>query len=142
LATLLDHSDGTVQIEELPGGRRLVKIETLREGLFAPVRTCETAYPERLVKQILAVKGPSSVCEEILREESPLSEWCVGTHLRNDILAYLPAEEFSGRRLLDFGCGCGASTVTLGRLFPNTEILAFWCRFLGNSTRRGEARFQ
>jgi 2-polyprenyl-3-methyl-5-hydroxy-6-metoxy-1,4-benzoquinol methylase len=39
------------------------------------------------------------------------------------LLSYLPPGEFNGKRLLDFGCGAGASTFGLAKLLPGTEIL-------------------
>jgi predicted O-methyltransferase YrrM len=44
--------------------------------------------------------------------------------LRWDILGFVGQEEFSGRRVLDFGSGCGASSMVLARLLPpDTRIV-------------------
>ncbi|MEQ1646240.1 MAG: class I SAM-dependent methyltransferase, partial [Pyrinomonadaceae bacterium] len=37
--------------------------------------------------------------------------------------AYFDLEQFSQSRILDFGCGCGASTMWLARQFPQSEIV-------------------
>ena len=66
------------------------------------------------------MKGPSYVCNEIARDEDPSY---VEFELKTDLLAYFAPEEFAGRRILDFGCGSGASTMILHRLFPSAEII-------------------
>ena len=43
--------------------------------------------------------------------------------LGNQLLAYFDASEFPGKRVLDFGCGTGASTLCMGAMFPETELV-------------------
>jgi cyclopropane fatty-acyl-phospholipid synthase-like methyltransferase len=38
-------------------------------------------------------------------------------------LSYVPAQAFTGKRLLDFGCGAAASSVVVARLLPDVEIV-------------------
>ncbi len=85
-----------------------------------PIRTCETSYPVGLIDNLLAIKGPAYLCDEILRDESPNY---VQQSLKYDMLGYLEDEAFRNKRLLDFGCGSGASTMILARMFPHTEIV-------------------
>ena len=66
------------------------------------------------------MKGPAYLCDEILRDESPDY---VQKSLKYDLLSYFDEEGFKNKRLLDFGCGSGASTMILARMFPNTEIV-------------------
>jgi SAM-dependent methyltransferase len=90
-------------------------------GLYVHVASWETAYPVELIRAILDVKGPGWVCDEIMREESPrYVEWT----LRHMILGVVDEGFFDGKRLLDFGCGVGASTVILARMFSGAEIVA------------------
>ena len=71
MSLTLEHADGTVLIEELPNGRRLLAV-TLRENeLFIPKSRWETSYPVSLIRLILEVKGPAWLCDEIMRR-SPL----------------------------------------------------------------------
>ncbi|HET6630841.1 MAG TPA: methyltransferase domain-containing protein [Woeseiaceae bacterium] len=73
-----------------------------------------------MIKQIYGVKG-RYVCNEICRDEDPTT---VEQRIRNDLLSYLSPEELAGKRVLDFGCGCGASTMVLARLLPrDCEII-------------------
>ncbi len=85
-----------------------------------PHKTCETSYPVSLIDKILDLKGPAFLCDEILRDESPnYVEKC----LKYDLLGYIEEEKFRNKRMLDFGCGSGASTMILARMFPHTEIV-------------------
>jgi SAM-dependent methyltransferase len=108
-----------VSVTELTGGKRLVKAHPAA-GVNVSRHECVTAYPLSLINEILGVKAPSYLCDEIAREEDP--EY-VELFLRYSLLGYLPTEAFRGGRLLDFGSGSGASTVNLARLLPDTEIV-------------------
>ncbi len=121
MKTLLKHKDANVFIEELSSGKNKIYVELLNSNLFMPKSTCETSYPLDLITKILEVKGPNYLCDEILRDESPDY---VQKGLKYDLLSYLDKEEFKNKRLLDFGCGSGASTMILTRMFPQTEIAA------------------
>ncbi len=65
-------------------------------------------------------KGVGYLCDEILRDESPAY---VESLIRQGMLSYLDEEEFTGKSILDFGCGSGASTMVLCRLFPKAHIV-------------------
>jgi 2-polyprenyl-3-methyl-5-hydroxy-6-metoxy-1,4-benzoquinol methylase len=118
--TWLEHAGGRVSVAEQPDGRRLVSVHTA-PGTFVARRECTTAYPVALIEQILQVKSPGYLCDEIDRDEDPNY---VELYLRHSLLGYVPAEDFRGARLLDFGSGSGASTVILARMFPGAEIVS------------------
>ena len=67
-----------------------------------------------------ASQGAVWLCDEIMRDEDPSTS---ESFVRWNILTYLDREDFAGRRLLDFGSGCGASTMVLSRMFPQTRIV-------------------
>jgi 2-polyprenyl-3-methyl-5-hydroxy-6-metoxy-1,4-benzoquinol methylase len=94
-------------------------VRTARPGDSILLARCETEYPVDLIELILRVKGAGSLCDEIIREESPKY---VRHFLQMTLFAFITPEEASGKRLLDYGCGCGASTTSLGKLLPATEI--------------------
>ena len=91
-----------------------------RSDLFVPQREWETKYPVALIQLILDVKGPAFLCDEIMRDEDPSY---VQQDLERDLLAYFDSADLEGQRILDFGCGSGASTVVLARMFPTAELV-------------------
>ena len=117
---ILRHRDAHIHISPLDEGRWQVSIEALTQGLYIHQRTCETAYPIDLIQKILDLAGPGFLIDEILRDESPNY---VQNFLHYDLLAYLDKEQFKNKTLLDFGCGAGASTMILTRMFPDTKIM-------------------
>lgn len=120
MVTELRHGDAHIHVEELASGQSRINVALPNNRLFSPSKACETCYPIHLVSKILEAKGPAYLCDEILREESP---GYVQKNLRYDLLTYLSEEGFVGKRLLDFGCGSGASTMILSRMFPHAEIV-------------------
>jgi 2-polyprenyl-3-methyl-5-hydroxy-6-metoxy-1,4-benzoquinol methylase len=120
MTTILKHKDANIHVEELSTGKYKVYVEIIKNDLFIPTKICETSYPIDLIDKILKQKGPAYLCDEILRDESPNY---VEKSLKYDLLVYINEEEFKNKRLLDFGCGCGASTMVLARMFPHTEIV-------------------
>ena len=119
-ALVLTHRTGSVLIEELASGRRRVRVTPADRTAYVPNTQWTTAYPVDLVQEILDVKGTAWLCDEIMRDEDPgYVEACLGVDLR----AYFGAGEPREGRVLDFGCGCGASTAVLARLLPDSEIV-------------------
>jgi 2-polyprenyl-3-methyl-5-hydroxy-6-metoxy-1,4-benzoquinol methylase len=118
--TILNHKDAKVHVEGLPTGKNRICVELTNDDLFSPTQRCETSYPIDLIDTILHLKGPAYLCDELLRDESPDY---VQKSLKYDLLSYLDIEELENKRLLDFGCGSGASTIVLARMFPHTEIV-------------------
>lgn len=114
------HPDGEVQVEELPNGRRRLTVHLTNTSLFIPSGSCETAYARDLIQAILAVKGPAYLCDEILRDEN---DAYVRLSLERDLRGYFDLAWFDEKRLLDFGSGAGASTMSLAKLFPRSKIV-------------------
>src|SRR5688572_3904284 len=109
---------GNLHIEPLADGRHRLSIAP-EPGHSVPHRSWVTAYPLPLVHEIHAAKD-LHVCDEIMREEDPDY---LERRLRNAVLGYLPAAAFAGKRILDFGCGSGASLLVLSRMLPPCEIV-------------------
>jgi SAM-dependent methyltransferase len=109
---------GSTRVEPLPDGRYRVSVAP-SSGLRLRRASCVTAYPLPLIEQVHAAKDVN-VCDEISREEDP---GYVEHHIRKEVLTYLEADAFAGRRVLDFGCGSGASTLVLSRILPPCEIV-------------------
>ena len=106
------------RIEPLEGGRLRLEYRASKSG--GKIQTWDTAYPENLVKLILDVRGAASVIDEIRRHEDPRY---VRACLEVDITGYVDPELLKGKRWLDFGCGGGASTMILARMFGDSPIV-------------------
>ena len=116
----LEHPDGIINIEEIGPNQRSVFVEPANRSIFISKHQCNTSYPIDLIESILAIKGPGYLVDEILRDEDPNY---VQKRIKFDVLSYLSEQELDSTRILDFGCGAGASTMILSRMFPNAEII-------------------
>lgn len=119
MSLTLKHPKGNVLITELAHDKRRITINP-SQGIFVPIRSCETDYPISLIESILNVKGVDYLCDEICRDIDPTY---VQADLERDLLAYFARDDFDNKRILDFGCGSGASSMILSRMFPNSEIV-------------------
>lgn len=119
MPTVLQHGEGTVTVEESPGGSR-VRVSVDDPSTFVPRGECGTTYNLALIRQILDVKGPAWLCDEIARDQDP--DYVQRT-LLPALTGFVAQERFAGARMLDFGCGSGASTMILARAFPSCEIV-------------------
>lgn len=120
MTTTLEHLGDKLRVEELPNGRRRIEVVASDSDTFMLTDSLETSYPIELIELMLRVNGAAGVCHEIMRDEDP---HCVERLLRNDLLAYFRTDEFAGKTILDFGCGAGASTLILARMFPQSKIV-------------------
>jgi 2-polyprenyl-3-methyl-5-hydroxy-6-metoxy-1,4-benzoquinol methylase len=107
------------QLSGYPDGLRKIVVNPKQSSLFIPRREVVTSYPDELILLILGIKGPGYLCDEIARDEDPSF---VEAALKQDILSFMPAEDFEGKRILDFGCGAGASTMILNRMLKGADI--------------------
>jgi len=111
----------SISVEEAgENGMKTIEVVPDDPSAFISKRTCTTAYPLELIELILRIKGPYGLCDEILRDEKPDY---VQISLHYDLLAYIDEAAFAGARILDFGCGSGASTAILGRMFPRSQVV-------------------
>lgn len=118
MSITLHHREGDVFIEELPDGSRRIRV-TPADGQFVHETVWTTKYPLDLIKLILEINGAAGLCFEIMRDEDPNF---VQKFLKNDLFAYFAPEDFENKTILEFGCGGGASTHILARMFPKSEI--------------------
>ena len=116
--TVLTGADGAVRVEALPQRRHRISVLPA-PGIAVEARHWDTSYPLALIRAIHASKG-LYLCDEIMREEDP---GYVERSIRHEVFGYVEAAAFAGKRVLDFGCGSGASTMVLARLLPPCEIV-------------------
>jgi len=115
-----DHPDGRVRISELNNGKRRLHVQPRDSSVYIHRPSCDTAYPTELISQILELKGPGYLCDEISRDEDGSY---IEAHLLATLFAHQPKSAFVGKRLLDFGCGSGASTMIMARALPATPSI-------------------
>jgi SAM-dependent methyltransferase len=109
---------GSLRVEPLEDGRHRLSVWPA-QGQTVSHRSWVTSYPLPLVLDIHATKD-LYVCDEIMREENP---GYVEQRLRHSVLGYVPAEQFAGKRVLDFGSGSGASLLVLRRILPPCDLV-------------------
>ena len=110
---------GKVTINRQENGNKKIVVEP-SGNTFIPFQNCETNYPMSLIELIFETKGADYLCDEIFREIDPNY---VQRDLEQDLTAYFTKEDFIKKRILDFGCGSGASSMILSRMFPDAEII-------------------
>lgn len=115
----LKHKDALVIIEEIDSMSRHVRVDMCDSSVFSPRTQWVTRYPVALIEAVLSHRGPAYLCDEIARDEDP-------TYTASDIMAsvfsYVAKQDMDGKRLLDFGCGSGASTMIMARTLPKCQI--------------------
>ena len=115
----LDTEKGNVLIANLGGKKKRITVSP-KNNVFVPICDCETDYPISLIQSILEIKGADYLCDEICRDVDPNY---VQADLETDLKAYFSFDELDGKRILDFGCGSGASSMILARMFPGSKVV-------------------
>jgi 2-polyprenyl-3-methyl-5-hydroxy-6-metoxy-1,4-benzoquinol methylase len=118
---IIEQGGATTVVEELGEGRRRITVTPNRPDYYVARQSWVTRYPVALIEKIHGLKGAGHVCEEIMREEDP--EY-TRRQIETVVRCFLPPDKFDGVRVLDFGCGLGASLCNLYALFgPATEFV-------------------
>lgn len=117
--TVLRAAEGSVEILPLPNGRFKVTLKPVDRNMYIPRVSCETSLPLDVIASFLNVSF-AWLCDSLARHDDPES---VSKVLGKQMLAYFDASDFRGKRLLDFGCGSGASTLWIAAMFPETEVV-------------------
>ena len=108
-----------MEILTLPDGRFKVTLQPVDRNKFVSRASCETSLPPDVIASFLTVSFPW-LCDSLARHDD--SEY-VKRVLSNQLTSYFAPSDFRGKRLLDFGCGSGASTLCMAAMLPETEIV-------------------
>jgi 2-polyprenyl-3-methyl-5-hydroxy-6-metoxy-1,4-benzoquinol methylase len=125
--------DGTLVIEELGNGLRKLTALNASRGAYRSQGFCTTTYPVELIEMFLERAGVAAVCEVIGRDGDSITD-----SIRDLTSAYVNFDDMAGKRILDFGCGGGASTVILAKLFPEAEVIGV--ELMEDKLQMGRAR--
>ena len=115
----LSADEGEVEILTLADGLYRVTLKPHSSETYMPCSTCETSLPPDVIAVFLQ-SGFHYLCDALSRHDGPTA---VSHTLRTQLLAYVGADGFSGKRMLDFGCGSGASTFGMAEMFPGLQIV-------------------
>ena len=113
--------DGIVSIRCENGDQPLdVTLLPSTPNLFVPKSSCKTTFSLEMIRYLLDRSGFAWLCDILARFEDPSS---VPGVLKRQLFSYFAPDEFIGKRLLDFGCGSGASSLAMAKMLPHTEII-------------------
>jgi cyclopropane fatty-acyl-phospholipid synthase-like methyltransferase len=116
---VLTAAEGSVEVVPISDGRFRVTLKPRDRNAFIPRSSCETSLPLNVISSFLDASF-TRLCDSIARLDDPeYVAKVLGTQLRS----YFDEADFRGKRLLDFGCGQGASTLWMGGMFPDTEVI-------------------
>jgi 2-polyprenyl-3-methyl-5-hydroxy-6-metoxy-1,4-benzoquinol methylase len=118
----ISKDEGVIEIHPAPNGQAGFEIvlRPHRSDLYIPRSTAHSTLPLELIRYWAERSDFAWFCNSIARHEDQTT---VPGALRRQLFAYLPAEQFADKRLLDFGCGTGASTFALARMLPQTQVV-------------------
>jgi 2-polyprenyl-3-methyl-5-hydroxy-6-metoxy-1,4-benzoquinol methylase len=111
---------GTVQIFPLERNRLRIVLEPVNPDLYTLSRSCDTSLPADIIESLAEELEFAWLCDHIARLEDPAY---VSEILKRQLFAYFGPEQFAGKRLMDFGCGIGASSIIMAECLPETEVV-------------------
>jgi 2-polyprenyl-3-methyl-5-hydroxy-6-metoxy-1,4-benzoquinol methylase len=113
--------DGVVQIRrKSPGEPYELTLLPRLPDLYVPRKTCRTTFSMDLLLAVMERTDFAWLCDNLARHENATSEPAI---LEHQLFGYSTPDDFAEKRLLDFGCGNGASSMTIAKLLPRTEVV-------------------
>ena len=96
-----------------------VSLRPHQQGGFVALEDVVTWFPPDVVRGIAASHGFAWTAEVIARHQDP---YYLERILKHQLYSYFPPSAFAGKRVVDFGCGTGASTFCLAHLLPDSHV--------------------
>ena len=120
--TMLTTRGGQVEFEPALAGRtRIVLRPSSRAAReYIPRLSCETSHPDEVPLYLEHGITFNWLCDEVARVEDPA--YVLGV-IQRQLFSYCHLQDFQGARVLDFGCGTGASTLGMAALLPASHII-------------------
>jgi 2-polyprenyl-3-methyl-5-hydroxy-6-metoxy-1,4-benzoquinol methylase len=116
---------GAVTIKPMADSRFIYHVKDLAPGVRVESTTFKSSYGEKIAEAIINMEEfPTDKIPRLVRE---LLRDNKGSAFENSMkyytLGFLPETDFVNKRILDFGCGCGSSTIALSRILPESHII-------------------
>jgi len=113
--------EGVVEIQRASASTPYeIKLLPRRPDLYVPRRNCRSNFSLELIHALMERTDFAWLCDTLARHEDVSS---VPGVLKHQLFSYALPEDFRGKRLLDFGCGNGASSMVIAKLLPDTEVI-------------------
>ncbi len=116
--TVFQYPEGWLEFVPVAGGFR-VSLRPHQLGGFVALEDVVTWFPPDVVRGIAASHGFAWTAEVIARHQDP---YYLERILKHQLYSYFPPSAFTGKRVVDFGCGTGASTFCLAHLLPDSQV--------------------
>ena len=119
-AMRLSVPEGNIELTTVAGGRTRIDLKPRDPKLFIPVLSCETSHESEVELFLHSGVSFAWLCDIISRFEDPEG---VRRVLERQLSAYVEPEALRGIRVLDFGCGRGASSFAMAEFLPSATIV-------------------
>ena len=115
----IERKEGIVSIRKQDDDHQLlVTLLPRSPALYIPRRSCKTTFSLEMVEFLLQRSDFAWLCDNLARHDDSVPD-----ALKHQLFSYFTPDDLAGKRLLDFGCGSGASTLAMARMLPGTQIV-------------------